>query len=65
MVDVYEKAYQEALAEFDEFSRNEAVGRSLDATLSNSGDETDYGAWSAGCDRFLSDNYDVLKRALA
>jgi hypothetical protein len=65
MSDVYEKLYLEELKEFDEFCQNEAVNKSLDATLSNSSDETDYEAWSAGCGRFLDDNYDILKKVLA
>jgi len=64
MADIYEDLCQKALAEFDEFDRNEAVNKSLDFALSNSGSSNDHESWSAGSERFANDNYDVLKRWL-
>jgi hypothetical protein len=60
--DIYEEMYQASLAELDELNSSDAVSASLERTLSNTGDPTDYEAWSAGCKQFLDDNYDVMRR---
>jgi hypothetical protein len=62
VVDVYEEAYRTSLAELEELNNSDAVSASLEHTLSNTSDPTDYEAWSAGCAKFLDDNYDTLKK---
>jgi hypothetical protein len=63
-MDIYESERVKALAEFDVLDRNEAIGRSLEFSLHNTSDETDYGAWAEGCEKFGEDNRSVIEGVL-
>jgi hypothetical protein len=63
-VDVYDEMYQASLAELEELNNNATVSESLEQTLSNTSDPTDYDAWSRGSERFAKDNYDVLSKRI-
>ena len=61
-IDGVEEMYQADLKAFEEINNSETVSASLEFCLSNTGDPTDYEAWSRGSERFAKDNYDVLKK---
>jgi hypothetical protein len=60
--DVYEVARLEALKEFDEIDKSDAVSKSLEFSLSNTSPKTDYAAWSKGSEQFADDNYAVMSK---
>jgi len=63
-MDVYESERVRALAEFDILDKNDAITKSLEFTLHNTSDETDYDAWAGGCERFGEDNRSVIEGVL-
>jgi predicted AAA+ superfamily ATPase len=50
------------IKEFEEIDNSDIVNNSLEFSLSNSSEETDYEAWSTGSKRFADDNYNTIKR---
>lgn len=60
--DVYNAAREQSFREFEAIDESAVATASLDFSLSNSSNPTDYDAWTQGSERFADDNYEAMKR---
>lgn len=61
VVDAYEEARLNAMREFDIFIKNDAIQQSLNVTLSNKSQPTNYVAWADGCRQFDDDHHEIYE----